>query len=224
MSSKKMVITIAVTTAALTLGSIGIASASNSKNSVKIKSTGVTRTFANPGLGVMGHLDTDGQNGQLASVLATLVTKGTLTLVQVDAINAALTVARTANQTQGGALRAAHETLIATTIGISVATLESRLAAGDSLATIAGAKTSNLIAALAAEATKEIDAAVTSGQITAAQAAAFKANLTAQITAMVNSTRGFGGGMGRMGEGRGHEHGHGMGMPGGAPVTPNPQG
>jgi hypothetical protein len=216
MSSKKMVITIAVTTAALTLGSIGIASASNSKNSVKIKSTGVTRTFANPGLGVMGHLDTDGQNGQLASVLATLVTKGTLTLVPV--------VARTANQTQGGALRAAHETLIATTIGISVATLESRLAAGDSLATIAGAKTSNLIAALAAEATKEIDAAVTSGQITAAQAAAFKANLTAQITAMVNSTRGFGGGMGRMGEGRGHEHGHGMGMPGGAPVTPNPQG
>jgi hypothetical protein len=230
MSSKKMVITIAVTTAALTLGSVGIASASNSKNSVKIKSTGVTRTIANPGFGVMGHQDADGQNGQLASVLATLVTKGTLTQVQVDAINAALTAARTANQTQGNAEHADHLNLIATTIGIPVATLETRLAAGESLATIAGAKTSSLIAALAAEATKEIDAAVTSGRITAAQATAFKANLTTQISAMVNSTRGLGGGMGLMNEGRGHGRGHGhghgpgMGMPNGAPVSPNPQG
>ena len=127
MSSKKMVITIAVTTAALTLGSIGIASASNSKNSFKIKSTRVIRTIANPMMGDMGRSDENGHNGQLASVLAGLVTKGTLTQAQVDAINAALTAARTANQTQGDARRAAHESLIATTIGISVATLESRL-------------------------------------------------------------------------------------------------
>lgn len=221
MSSKKKVITIAVTTAALTLGSVGIATASNSKSSVKIKSTSVT-SIANPGIGGFGRPDMDGQNGALASVLAGLVTKGTLTQAQVDAINAALTASRTSNQTQADARRTAHENLIATTIGISVATLESRLAAGDSLATIAGAKTSALIAALVADETKEIDAAVTAGQITAAQAATLKANLNTRITAMVNATGGMGRGMGRMGEGRGH--GPGMGFPGGATVSPNPQG
>ncbi len=222
MSSKKKVITIAVTTVALSLGSIGIASASNSKNSIKIKSTGVTRMVVNPGIGVFGHPDMDGQNGALASVLAGLVTKGTLTQAQVDAINAALTAARTANQSQGDARRAAHENLIATTIGISVATLEARLAAGDSLATIAGAKTSALIAALVAEETKEIDAAVTAGQITAAQATTLKANLNTRITAMVNATGGMGRGMERMGEGRGH--GPGMEFHGGATVSSNTQG
>lgn len=219
-----MVITIAVTTAALTLGSFGIASASNSKNSVKVKSTTVTRTIANPMMGGIGHPDMDGPNGQLASILAALVTKGTITQAQVDAINAAITASRTANETQGDARRAAHETLVATTLGITVATLESRLAAGDSLATIAGAKTSALITALVADATKDIDAAVTAGKITAAQATTFKANLTAQITAMVNGTGGFGGGMGHMGGERGHGHGPRMGMPGTTTVNPNPQG
>lgn len=222
MSSKKKVITIAVTTVALSLGSVGIATASNSKNSVKIKSTSVTRSIANPGIGGFGHFDMDGQNGQLASVLAGLVTKGTLTQAQVDAINAALTAARAANQSQGDARRAAHETLIATTIGISVTTLETRLAAGDSLATIAGDKTSALIAALVAEGTKEIDAAVTAGQITSAQATTLKANLTTRVTAMVNNTGGFGRGMGHMGEG--HGHGPEMGFSGGMTVNLNPQG
>ena len=222
MSSKKKVITIAVTTVALSLGSIGIASANNSKNSIKIKSTGVTRTIANQGVGMFGHGDFDGLNGQLASVLAGLVAKGTLTQAQVDAINAAITAARTANQSLGATQRAAHENLIATTLGITVAALETRLAAGDSLATIAGAKTSALITALVAEASTEIDAAVTAGRITGAQATTLKANLTVQITAMVNGHGGFGGGMGHMGEG--HGHGPGMGFPGGGMmVSPNPQ-
>ncbi len=220
MSSKKKVITIAVTTVALSLGGIGIASASNSKNSIKIKSTSVT-SIAKPGIGMFGHPDMDGQNAALVTVLAGLVAKGTLTQAQVDAINTALTAARTANQSQADARRTAHENLIATTIGISVATLETRLAAGDSLATIAGAKTSALIAVLVAEETKEIDAAVAAGQITAAQATTFKANLNTRITAMVNATGGMGRGMGRMGEGRGH--GPGMGFPGGAKVSPSPQ-
>jgi len=222
MSSKKKIITIAVTTAALTIGSFGIATAANSKSSVKIKSTSVTRTISNSGMGMFGGPGMDGQNGELASVLAGLVTKGTLTQAQVDAINAAITAARTANQTQGSAKRAAHETLIATTIGITVAQLETRLAAGDSLATIAGAKTSALITALVAEETTEIDAAVTAGKITAAQATTFKANLTVRVNAMVNGTGGFGGGMGRMSEG--HGHGPGMGFSGGMMGSPNPQG
>ncbi len=222
MTSKKKVITIAVTTVALSLGSIGIATASNSKNSVKVKSTSVTRSIANPNFGNFGHMEVDGQDGALASVLASLVTKGTLTQAQVDAINAAITAARAANQTQGDAKRAAHENLIATTIGITVAALETRLAAGDSLATIAGAKTSALITALVAEENTEIDAAVTAGKITAAQATTFKANVTAQVTAMVNGTGGFGGGMRHMGEG--HGHGPGMGFPeGGMMANPSTQ-
>jgi len=224
MSSKKKVITVVVATAALSLGSIGIATASNSKSSFKVKSTSVTRSISNQGFGNFGRSDVDGQNGVLASVLAGLVTKGTLTQAQVDAINAAITAARTANQTQGASIRATHENLIATTLGITVATLETRLAAGDSLATIAGAKTGALITALVAQATTDIDAAVAAGRITAAQAATFKSNLTAQITAMVNGTGGFGGGMGRMG---GHGHHKGMGAPfqgGMTTVTPNSQG
>lgn len=225
MSSKKKVITIAVTTVALSLGSIGIATASNSKNSVKVKSTSVTRSIANQGVGNLGRPDMDGQNGVLASVLAGLVTKGTLTQAQVDAINAAIAAAQTANKSQGDARRAAHENLIATTIGISVATLETRLAAGESLATIAGAKTSALIAALVAEENTEIDAAVAAGKITAAQATTFKANVATRVTAMVNGTGGFGGGMGHMGEGRGHHKGMGSPFPGGTtPVIPNSQG
>ena len=114
--------------------------------------------------------------------------------------------------------------MIATTLGITVATLDSRLAAGDSLATIAGAKTAALITALVAQETTEIDAAVTAGQITAAQATTLKANLTAHITAEVNGTGGMGGGMGRMGGGRGHGPGMGGQFPGGTTTTPNPQG
>ncbi len=226
MSSKKKVITIAVTTVALSLGSIGIASANNSKNSVKIKSTSVTRTVGNPMLGGFGGPGMAGNHGELASVLAGLVTKGTLTQAQVDAINAALTAAETNEQTQGSTNHTALLNLIATTIGVDVTTLNTRLAAGDSLATIAGAKTSALITALVANASSKIDAAVTAGKITAAQATTFKANLTAQITAMVNDTGGFGGGMGRMGQGSEHHRGMGSPFSGGTStmMTPNQQG
>ena len=217
MSSKKKVITIAITTAALSLGSIGIASANNSKSSIKIKSTSVIRTVANPGV--------NDQNGELASVLAGLVTKGTLTQAQVDAINAALAAAHAAHQTQGSTERAANETLIATTLGITVAALDARLAAGDSLATIAGANTNALITALVADEAKEIDAAVTAGKITAAQATTLKANLTVHITAQVNATGEMGGDKGHEGGGRGHHKGTGSPFLNGTiTVTPNPQG
>ncbi len=218
MSSKKKVITIAVTTVALSVGSIGIASAVSSKHSVKINSTRVTRSVANPMFSGIGGPGIAGRNGELTSVLAGLVTKGTLTQAQVDAINAALTAAEANQKTQGSANQSALLNLIATTIGIDVTTLNTRLAAGDSLATIAGAKTSALITALVADASSKIDSAVTAGKITAAQATTFKANLTAQITAEVNETRGAGGGMGHFGGGHGHHMG--MGQPFAGGITP----
>ena len=222
MSSKKKVITIAVTTVALSLGSIGIASANNSKQSVKFKSSSVTHTVANPMFGGFGGPGMVGINGGLASVLSGLVAKGTLTQAQVDAINAAITAAQTSARTQVGANQTTMLNLIATTIGMDVTTLNTRLAAGDSLATIAGAKTSALITALVANASSRIDAAVTAGRITAAQATTFKANLTAQVTAEVNETRGALG-TGRFAGERGRHMGMGQPFAGGmtAPVAPS---
>ena len=65
--------------------------------------------------------------------------------------------------------------------------MKTRLAAGDSLAIIAGSKTPALIAALTLEVSAKIDAAVVAGKITAAQATQLKLNLNAAITARVNA-------------------------------------
>ena len=168
----------------------------------------------------------DGREAALKSILAGLVTKGTITQAQSDAITAAVTAARAAHEAGGGsdesansARRTAHEALIATTIGIDAATIKTRLAAGETLGAIAGAKKSALITALVAEATKEIDAAVTAGKMTAAQATTLKTGLTERITTGIDSVRGaMGLGMGGRGHGNldgGHgnmDGGRGMGM------------
>ncbi|HEX7404758.1 MAG TPA: hypothetical protein VF307_02405 [Candidatus Nanopelagicaceae bacterium] len=222
MSSKKQIAAIAITTVALSLGSIGFATADSAKSHAKSKvslSKSVVKSTTSVNFGGAGK----GVGGQgLATILAGLVAKGTLTQAQADAINAAIATARTSAQTNMSAERTANLTLIATTIGIDVTTLQTRLAAGDSLATIAGAKTAALITALVAAETTEIDAAVTAGKITAAQATTLKANLTAAVTARVNGT----GGMMRGPRGnRGHHKGGfgsgpmGSGM---APTIPTP--
>jgi len=168
MSSKKRMAAVAITVAALSLGSIGVASAHDK---------GAAKT----------------------TVLADLVKAGTITQAQSDAISkkfdeakAAMDANRAANKAEKDADRAAIEALVATTIGLPAATIQSRLVAGESLATIAGAKKDALIAALVAFETKEIDARVTAGAMTAAQATAKKANLTAHVTEKVNAVGGKG--------------------------------
>jgi len=133
-----------------------------------------------------------------------------------------------------GADRAAIETLVSTTIGVDTATIKSRLQAGESLAQIAGAKKDALIAALVADETKRIDAAVTAGRLTAAQATELKANLVAHVTEEVNAVGGKGpfgkGPKGPKGDrdgrgGHGHDHrGPKGGSMGGAtaPTLPTP--
>jgi hypothetical protein len=109
--------------------------------------------------------------------------------------------------------RVALEALISKTIGVDTATVRTRLAAGESLGAIAGAKKAELIAVIVAEKTKHIDAAVTAGKLTAAQATTLKAGLTAHVTAEVDQVggkRGLGmGGPGKGGKGdkggRGHD-------------------
>ncbi|MEI6812426.1 MAG: hypothetical protein WCK72_06550 [Actinomycetes bacterium] len=222
MASRKHLITIAITTAALSIGGIGLASASNSKSVAKSKFV-ASKTTPNPMTAIVaGRMGNPG--GDLATVLSGLVAKGTLTQAQVDAINAAIAAAHASAKPPVNPMRAAEETLIASTIGIDVATLETRLKAGDSLATIAGSKTPALIAALVADATKKIDAAVTAGQISAARATTLKTNLTAQVTAVVNRAGGKIGGMmggrGFGGRGMGHMDNDAPGMMGG--LTPPP--
>ena len=229
MSSKKNVIAIAVTTVALTVGSIGVGQAASK---VKTVSTKVTRTsstgIANP------MAKTGGPEEAVASVLSALVTKGTITQAQADAIKAAFAAAAPVRGMDGpgkgfgpnGADRAAIEALISKTIGVDSATVRSRLAAGESLGAIAGAKKAELISVLVAEETKRIDAAVTAGKLTADQATTLKAGLTAHVTAEVDQVGGKRGpamgGAERGGKGgRGHG-GPGMGGMGAAPKIPAP--
>jgi len=210
MSSNRKIAAVVLTTFALSVGTVGVASASQTTSkgkSVSVRQT-TTRTtvnaIANPMVGALGKKGDPG--AAIASVLATLVKDSTITQAQADKITAALTAARAAHEANKGADRSARETLIATTIGKSVADIQSALASGQSLGAIAGDKRSALITVLVADHTKKIDAAVTAGKMTAAQATTMKANLTAHVTAKVDAVRpAMGLGMGK----GGHKGGHG---------------
>jgi len=224
MSSKKRVIAVAITTVALTVGSVGIGQAASK---AKVVSTKITRTsshgIANPMAKSGGHA------ADLAATLSALVAKGTITQAQADAITAAATAAQTAKRAAKDAdhaakdaARVAFEALISKTIGVDSATIRTRLAAGESLGAIAGAKKADLIALLVADKTKRIDAAVVAGELTAEQATKRKADLTAHVTAEVDSV----GGKGHK-DGKGHKGGRGHGGPGkggmgAAPTIPAP--
>jgi hypothetical protein len=215
MSSKKKVIAVAITTVALTVGSVGIGQAASK---TKVVSTKITRTFANGIANPMAKAG--GHAADLAATLSALVAKGTITQAQADAITAAATAAETAKRASKDAdhaakdaERAALEALVSKTIGVDAATIKTRLAAGESLGAIAGAKKAELISVLVADKTKRIDAAVTAGKLTAAQATTLKAGLTAHVTAEVDQVGGKRGpGMG--GPGKGGKDGRGHGGPG----------
>jgi len=194
--------------AALSVGGVGVASASTHSSSRPVSSTSTTRPS-------VANVNPD------AAVLAKLVTAGTITQAQSDAILAALNAAH-ASVGQGGPGRGPglggpmgfnlrqDESVVTSTLGITASALESDLAAGKSLATIAGSKTADLISALVAAETKEINARVTSGEITQTQATTLISGLQTAVTTAVNATpgtQGFGG------PGHGHGFGGGMGVP-----------
>lgn len=219
MSSKKKIAAVVLTTVALSLGTVAVSTASDSKaKSVSIRANASHTSFkslANP----MAKSQMGGHEADLKTILAGLVTNKTITQAQSDAILAAVTAARAENESnedqgQSGndgfkhAQWAAQEALIASTLGMDTATVRARLAAGETLGAIAGAKKAALIAALVADVTKNIDAAVAAGKLTEAQAVTLKAGLVAQITAAVDSVKGpMGQGMGRDGHGHGDKGG-----------------
>ena len=215
MSTKKKVAAIVITTVALTAGTVGISSAASKSTTTRVSVTSASVTGAK------------GPRAEVASVLAALVTKGTITQAQADAITTALAAAEAAEHANnpmgptgvGRPDPAATLTLISSTIGVDAATIKTRLAAGETLAAIAGAKKDALIAALVADETKRIDAAVTAGKLTAAQATTLKSTLTTRVTTEVNAVRPMGPKGGDKGD-RGH--GGGKGGPKGSPTLTLP--
>lgn len=194
--SKKKVAAVLITSVAMSVSTFGIAQAASKSSTTRVSTTVSTSGIKGP-------------RADVAAALAALVSKGAITQAQSDAIVKALDDAHSAMGSGKGIDRpdkAATLTLISKTIGVDEATIKSRLAAGESLAAIAGAKKDALIAALVADENKRIDAAVTAGKITADQATKLKANVTAHITDHVNSVRPKGerGGHGEM---RGHKDG-----------------
>jgi len=201
MQATRNIAVITMTGLALTVGA-GVAGNAATKTTVKktVVRTSITKPggFAGRG-GMIG-----GPQATLNTALKALVAKGTITQTQADAITAEVNAAEAAEHAARGIQKSATETLIASTLGIDLATLKSRLAAGESLATISGDKKDALIAALVAQENSEIDAAVSAGKLTSAQAATKKANVTQRVTDMVNNTRpkmGKGGHGGRGGHG-----------------------
>jgi hypothetical protein len=160
--------------------------------------------------GAVAH-DRKGDRGAgLTKILGGLVAKGILTQAQVDAVTKAMEDLRAAGKAAHDAMRAAHIKVITDTLGITEADLTARMKAGETLATIAGAKKDALIAALVAFHTKQIDEAVTAGKMTADQATKLKANLKDRVTAGVERLKGPGKGFGHhkgMMGGKGHGHG-----------------
>ena len=136
----------------------------------------------------------DNEKGEkrMSSMLSGLVSNGTITQSQADAIIKAAEDMRAASKSIKDANRTALDSVITSTLGISLDTLTSRLKAGETLSSIAGDKKSALITALAAEINKQIDAALAAGKITANQATAQKAKSVERVTNMVNNVRGFG--------------------------------
>jgi ribosomal protein S20 len=116
--------------------------------------------------------------------------------------------------------RVEKQALVSSIIGLETATILSRLKAGESLAQIAGDKKDVLIAALVADHTQRIDAAVTAGVLTAEQATKMKSKVVERVTAKVNAIGGKHG-FGKGGHGRGHG-GHGMKGGAKAPTLPIP--
>ena len=136
----------------------------------------------------------DNEKGEkrMSSMLSGLVSNGTITQSQADAIIKAAEGMRAASKSIKDANRTALDSVITSTLGISLDTLTSRFKAGETLSSIAGDKKSALITALAAEINKQIDAAVAAGKITADQATAQKGKSVERVTNMVNNVRGFG--------------------------------
>jgi len=157
---------------------------------------------------------------RLQAVLQPLIDDGTITQAQADKVIAALVAALPQVDHKGGpmgghrggpgALIGEGLDVVATTLGITPDEVRTALENGQSLADLAvskGKTAQDVIDAVVAEATTKINAQVTAGHLTQAQADQLIAGLTTGVTAFVNGTGGHGFGFPFLG-------GRGFGGPG----------
>lgn len=133
------------------------------------------------------------RTARLQEVLQPLIDAGTITQAQADAVIAALDEARPLGGHGPGHGRGrgvlVSLDVAATTIGLTADELRTALEGGSTLAEVAvanGSTAEAVIAAIVADRTERIDAAVTAGTITQAQADERLADLEARVTTMVN--------------------------------------
>jgi hypothetical protein len=143
---------------------------------------------------------------RLQATLQPLIDKGTITQAQADAVIAALKSAMPAGRAGGGGPRGggmggggfghgadgASLDVVASTIGITAADLRTALQSGQTIAAVAtahGKTADEVIAAVVADRTTKINADVTAGTITQAEADKRLADLQARVTEQVNNTR-----------------------------------
>ncbi|MGD9793416.1 MAG: hypothetical protein AB7V43_08025 [Acidimicrobiia bacterium] len=147
----------------------------------------------------------------MADALAKLVTDGTLTQAQADAVTAALEAARPSmGEGRGGrgpggpGGRMADLSVAADALGVTADEVRTALQSGTSLAELAASKgvdVQKVIDALVADAKAKLAQAVTDGRLTQAEADTKSADLSTRITDLVNGKLPVGGPGGRGGRG-----------------------
>lgn len=178
------------------------------------------------GVGVAAAADGTGPAGRLAEVLSGLVSKGTITQEQADAVDRAVTDSWEQERAERDANRAERtaeiDTLLQETLGKDSEAVREEIRAGKTLREIAGNSAEELAAAMVTLVEKRLDQAVTDGRITQAQAdeTLSRANERAKAWVAGEETSRMGRGMGlgllfgpgldgRMGRGHGGGFGHG---------------
>lgn len=135
------------------------------------------------------------RGGRLAEVLAPLVTDGTLTQAQADAVIAVLQAARPEGGGHGGPGRGHGRPSLdaaATALGVTPAELGQQLRDGSTIAEIAAAQgvdVQTVIDALVAEATTKLNEKVAAGELTQTEADTKLATIEERITERVNNGR-----------------------------------
>jgi polyhydroxyalkanoate synthesis regulator phasin len=182
------------------------------------------------GVGVAAAATGDGPAGRLTDVLSGLVSSGTITQEQADAVSRALEDAREQARAEHEARHAERqakvEALLQETLDLSVAEVRERMAAGETLKDIAGSRAQALADGAVDLAEEAAEQAVADGRITQEQADALATRAQERADAwLAGEPMGRGGGLGLllggrgMGEGgrglQGHGDGDGMGGRGG---------
>jgi hypothetical protein len=227
----------AATVAVASVAGLGAGFALGSPNLVGAQTDSSTTTTATTAPATTDPAKPAARVNPVDDALAKLVKDGTITQTQADAVRKAIQDARPAGgpggpgghghgprSGLGGFGLAEGKSVVdaaATALGITSDDLMQQVMNGSTVAKIAESKNvplNTVVDAAVKEITAKIDAAVTAGNLTQAEADKIKTNLTQMVTDFANGKMPFGkGGMPGM---RGGKGGHGADDQPGAPAAP----